>query len=81
MLTVARDVQRARSPAVYQLGLRADVVNLVLNPTLVSRIPGTSRARVDSVGTAIQEGRFHDMDDVLRPAEPPRPAPHAMSSP
>jgi basic membrane lipoprotein Med (substrate-binding protein (PBP1-ABC) superfamily) len=70
LLLVARDVQSgAFQSTVYQLGLKAGVVSLVLNPRLESRIPAELRARVDSVGTAIIEGRFHDMDDVLRPAD------------
>ncbi len=70
MLTVAREIQAAPyKSTVYQFGLRADVVNLVLNPKLESRLPDTLRARVDSVGNAIREGRFHEMDDVLRPAD------------
>ncbi len=70
LLLVAREVESgAFQSTVYQLGLRAGVVNLVLNPRLESRIPADLRARVDSVGTAIIEGRFHDMDDVLRPAD------------
>ncbi len=70
MLLVARDVQNGTFEGkIYQLGLRANVVNLVLNPVLESRIAPALRTRVDSVGTAIREGRFHEMDDVLRPAD------------
>ncbi len=70
LLHVARDVQSgAFTSTVYQLGLRAGVVSLVLNPRLAGRIPDGLRARVDSVGTAIIEGRFHEMDDVLQPAD------------
>lgn len=70
MLLVARDVQNGTfTGKVYQLGLRANVVGLVLNPRLASRIPADLRAQVDSVGTVIREGRFHDMDDVLSPAD------------
>ena len=76
MLTVAREVESGTfTGKVYQLGLRAGVVSLVLNPKLESRIPADLKARVDSVGTAIKEGRFHDMDDVLRPADSNAPLP------
>lgn len=75
MLLVARDVQNGTfTGQVYQLGLRANVVSLVLNPRLASRIPADLQAQVDSVGTVIREGRFHDMDDVLTPADAPSPA-------
>lgn len=41
----------------------------MLNPRLEARIPSALRARVASVGVVIREGRFHEMDDVLRPAD------------
>jgi basic membrane lipoprotein Med (substrate-binding protein (PBP1-ABC) superfamily) len=73
-LEVARDVQSGTfTGSVYQFGMRAGVVDLVLNPQLASRIPAELRARVDSVGVAIRDGRFHEMDDVLRPADKPVP--------
>jgi basic membrane protein A and related proteins len=78
MLTVAREVQdSAYVGTLYQFGMRRAMVSLVLNPRLESRIPADVRARVDSVGTAILEGRFHDMDDLLQPADRParQPAP------
>jgi basic membrane protein A and related proteins len=75
MLTVAREVQdTAYSGTLYQFGMRRDMVNLVVNPRFTDRIPADLRARVDSVGTAIREGRFHEMDDVLRPADARTPA-------
>ncbi len=74
MLTVAREVQdTAYRGTVYQFGMRRNMVNLVLNPRLESRLPADLRTRVDSVGAAIREGRFHDMDDVLRPADKKTP--------
>jgi len=70
LLYVAREAQRPDfTGSVYQLGLRAGVVSLVMNPRFADRIPAELKARVDSVGTAIIEGRFHDMDDVLQPAD------------
>jgi len=70
MLTVAREVQdTAYRGTVYQFGMRRDMVNLVLNPALASRIPAELRARVDSVGVEIRAGRFRDMDDVVRAAD------------
>lgn len=77
LLLVARDVQSGTfASTVYQLGLKANVVQLVINPRFESRIPADLRAKVDSVGTAIIEGRFHDMDDLLKPADRPA-APNA----
>ncbi len=72
MLTVAREVQdSAYRGTLYQFGMRRNMVSLVLNPRFESRIPADLRAQVDSVGTAIVEGRFHDMDDILQPADRP----------
>lgn len=69
-LAVARDVQSGSfTGTVYQMGLRNNIVNLVLNDRLTARIPASLRASVDSVGDAIRDGRFHEMDDVLRPAD------------
>jgi basic membrane protein A len=70
LLHLARDAQRPDfTGSVYQLGLRAGVVSLVMNPRFADRIPAELQARVDSVGTAIIEGRFREMDDVLKPAD------------
>lgn len=72
MLTVAQEVQdSAYTGTLYQFGMRRGMVNLVLNPRFESRIPADLRTQVDSVGTAIIEGRFHEMDDILRPADRP----------
>jgi basic membrane protein A len=72
LLFVARQVESGTfAGTVYQLGLKANVVQLVLNPRLESRIPDDLRAKVDSVGTAIINGQFHEMDDVLQPADRP----------
>ncbi len=74
MLAIAREVQdTAYRGTVYQFGMRREMVSLVLNPKLASRIPDDLRSRVDSVGVAIRDGRFHDMDDVLRPADKTTP--------
>ncbi len=58
-LQVAREVQAgAFRPRVITLGARDDVVRLVLNPALASRIPAPTRAAVDSVQRLILEGKF-----------------------
>ncbi len=70
LMSVARDVKTGTfTSTIYQFGLRANVVSLVINPQLANRIPPALQAQVDSVGDAIREGRFHNMDDVLRPAD------------
>ncbi len=73
-LAIGRDVQSGNfTGTVYQMGLRNNVVNLVLNDRLATRISPSLRASVDSVGDAIRDGRFHEMDDVLRPADKREP--------
>ncbi len=70
LMSVARDVQGGTfTSTIYQFGLRANVVSLVINPRLADRIPPALLARVDSVGNAIREGRFSEMNDVLQPAD------------
>jgi basic membrane protein A and related proteins len=58
-LTVAREVSDGRfKPRVIHLGAGTDVVRLVLNPALESRIPPATRAAVDSVYALIVKGAF-----------------------
>src|SRR6476661_6524557 len=65
-LTVAREVKEGHFKArVIELGTRDDVVTLILNPTLKSRIPATTLHLVDSLSTAMHTGSF---------AAPPSPA-------
>jgi basic membrane lipoprotein Med (substrate-binding protein (PBP1-ABC) superfamily) len=58
-LTVARQVQsHSFTPGIIKLGMREQVVDLVLNPRLTSRIPGTARRAVDSARALMNAGRF-----------------------
>lgn len=58
-LTVAREVKEKRFTArVIRLGSQSEVVTLVLNPALQSRIPPATIRLVDSVGTAMRTGHF-----------------------
>jgi basic membrane lipoprotein Med (substrate-binding protein (PBP1-ABC) superfamily) len=57
-LTVAREVKDKRfTPRVIRLGSESNVITLVLNPALQSRIPPAMRHAVDSVRAEIQAGR------------------------
>ena len=64
-LTVAREVKdgtfRGR---VISLGMKDDVVSLVLNPTLAARIPVAVRNAVDSVGAMMRRGDFSAADTM-----------------
>jgi basic membrane protein A and related proteins len=58
-LTVAREVKEKRfRPRVIRLGTQSDVVTLVLNPALASRIPSDTRRVVDSLQRDMRAGRF-----------------------
>jgi basic membrane protein A and related proteins len=57
-LTVAREVKEKRfTPRVIRLGSRDDVITLVLNPALRSRIPAAALHAVDSVLADVHAGR------------------------
>jgi basic membrane lipoprotein Med (substrate-binding protein (PBP1-ABC) superfamily) len=54
-LTVAREVQEKRfTPRVIKLGSQTDVITLVLNPALQSRIPAATMRAVDSARAAMR---------------------------
>jgi len=58
-LTIARRVKDGTfTPGVISLGESDDVVTLVLNPTLGSRVPPTVRTRIDSLQRAMLSGQF-----------------------
>ena len=58
-LLVARDLQAGTfKPRVISLGMKTDVVRLVINPALRSTIPATALAAVDSVTKLLVAGTF-----------------------
>ena len=58
-LLLAREVQAGSfKPRVISLGMKTDVVRLVLNPTLRSTIPAAALAAVDSVTKRLVTGAF-----------------------
>jgi len=58
-LLVARQVRdHAFKPGIITLGMRQQVVDLLLNPRLTSRIPGATRGAVDSTRALILQGKF-----------------------
>jgi basic membrane protein A and related proteins len=64
-LLVAADVkQRTFTPRVVSLGVRDNVVRLVLNPTLESRIPTQTRAAIDSVQKRLFDGSLRLVDST-----------------
>jgi basic membrane protein A and related proteins len=58
-ITVAREVKEGRfKPRVIRLGTSSDVVSLVLNPALQTRIPAAALRAIDSLRTEMRAGRF-----------------------
>jgi basic membrane protein A and related proteins len=58
-LTVAREVKEKRFTArVIKLGTKDDVVTLVLNPSMLTKIPSTTLRAVDSLRSEMRAGRF-----------------------
>ncbi|MEP6618074.1 MAG: BMP family protein [bacterium] len=58
-LTVAREVRSGTFKArVIRLGTSSDVVSLILNPSLKTQVPATTRHLVDSVQIEMHAGRF-----------------------
>lgn len=58
-LTIAKQVQTGTfKPGVIELGAKAHVVTLVLNPTLESRVPAAARTRIDTLQAKMLAGTF-----------------------
>jgi basic membrane lipoprotein Med (substrate-binding protein (PBP1-ABC) superfamily) len=74
LLRIAREVQNGTFVGrVVNLGVKDDVVRLVLNPQLQSKIPASVIAQSDSVGAVLHAGNFHVLDDVLAGADTAKP--------
>jgi basic membrane lipoprotein Med (substrate-binding protein (PBP1-ABC) superfamily) len=64
-LLVAREVKdHSFLPRVVSLGVRQNVVRLVLNPTLQSKIPAPTRAAIDSVQRRLFDGSLRLVDSA-----------------
>lgn len=82
-LLIARQVREKQFVGrVINLGVKDDVVRLVINPAMNDRIPADVRAQVDSVGAQLRAGTFRALDAVLqgadsasKPTATPAPAP------
>jgi basic membrane lipoprotein Med (substrate-binding protein (PBP1-ABC) superfamily) len=60
---------------VINLGVKEDVVRLVLNPALEASIPAAAKAASDSVGALLRAGRFTALEDLTVSADSARPLP------
>jgi basic membrane protein A and related proteins len=73
-LRVGREVQAGNFQGrVINLGVKDDVIRLVLNPQLQSVIPASAIAKSDSVGALLKAGNFHALDDVLSGSDSAKP--------
>ena len=73
-MQIGREVQAGTFKGrVISLGVKEDVVRLVLNPALIARIPASAIAKSDSVGALLRAGTFHALDDVLQGADTAKP--------
>ena len=72
LLLVAREVRDGTfKPRVISLGLKTDVVRLVINPTLRALIPAAALAAVDSMRSRIIAGTFAaPLPPAVAPARP-----------
>jgi basic membrane protein A and related proteins len=70
-LLVATEIKERRfTPRVVSLGIREDVVRLVLNPTLRSRISAPLQATMDSVQRRLLDGSLRIVDSTGAVASP-----------
>ena len=77
-LMLAREVQAGTFKGrVINLGVKDDVVRLVINPTLRDRVPAAAIAASDSVGVLLKAGTFTGLADLLYGTDSAKPLPPA----
>jgi basic membrane lipoprotein Med (substrate-binding protein (PBP1-ABC) superfamily) len=75
-LMVAREVQAGTfTGRVINLGVKDDVVRLVLNPAMRTRVPAAALAASDSVGAMLKAGSFTGLVDLLAGTDTAKPLP------
>ncbi|WP_373069271.1 BMP family protein [Gemmatimonas sp.] len=78
-LMVAREVQAGTFKGrVINLGVKDDVVRLVINPTMRDRVPAAAIAASDSVGVMLMAGTFTGLADLLQGTDSAKPLPPAL---
>lgn len=77
-LMLAREVQAGTFKGrVINLGVKDDVVRLVVNPALRDRVPAAAIAASDSVGAMLKAGTFTGLTDLLQGTDSAKPLPPA----
>ncbi len=78
-LMVAREVQAGTfTGRVISLGVKDDVVRLVINPAMRDRVPAAAIAASDSVGAMLKAGTFTGLTDLLQGTDSAKPLPPAV---
>jgi basic membrane protein A and related proteins len=73
-MRIGREIQSGTFEGrVISLGVKDDVVRLVLNPTLEARVPAAAKAASDSVGALLRAGTFDALRDITEGADSARP--------
>ncbi len=75
-MLIGRSIKdRSFTGRVINLGVKEDVVRLVLNPdsTMRARVPAVARAASDSVGLLLRAGTFRALDDLLQGSDSAKP--------
>ena len=73
-MRIGREIQSgAFQGRVISLGVKDDVVRLVLNPALEARIPAAAKAASDSVEALLREGKFTAVQDLTVGADVAKP--------
>lgn len=75
-LLIGREVMGGKFVGhVINLGVKEDVVRLVLNPApaMASRVPAAARASSDSIGLLLRAGNFHALDDITMKSDSAQP--------
>lgn len=77
-LMIGREIQAGTFKGrVINLGVKDDVVRLVINPTQRERVPITAIAASDSVGAQLKAGTFTKLADVLQGTDSAKSIPPA----
>lgn len=75
-MMLAREVQAGTFKGrVINLGVKDDIVRLVVNPALRERVPAAAMAASDSVGAMFKAGTFTGLTDLLQGTDSAKPLP------
>jgi len=74
-MLIGREIQGGTFKGrVISLGVKEDVVRLMINPALRAKIPAAALSASDSVGALLREGKFDTLKDLTVGADSAKPA-------